>query len=347
MTQYLDFEKTKIGIKLMDMMAVKKGQVIGITTDTGIDQDIVNSISGAAHAIGAKPLVLMFPQPLGHEGIADLTMPCEALIGALTNVDHWIEANSKFIHYSNTFDQVLLKHPDINHVLLAYLTPEQLDSVINKVNYEKLNEFCAVLKDMMSKSKKMRITNPKGTDIEFAFNHDHILAIVDGDLSGPSICNIPSLVNAFPEYRSVNGRVVFDAVYVTLGVLKAPMTFDIVDSKIVNIEGDSEEVAKMKNWLESYGEENIYKIAHINFGTLPSLTELTGDVILDERLWGIMNFGFGSAPAGMAGPGQQCQGHWDSICTNASVWLDDELVLENKEFVHPLLEKLGQEAMEN
>lgn len=331
----LEFELTKLGMRLVkDLMQVKPGQVVSITTDTAIDQSVVNAIAGACHTIGAKPLVLIFPQPPGHEKLADSGMASEALVGALTNSDYWIEANSKFIHYSDTFDQVTSLHPEIIHILISYMSAEQLDLVYNQVDYDMVDRLVIALHDMMATGHSMRITNHNGTDISYELDPNNLLKYLGADLSQPGlICGFPSMVNCYPKLGTPNGQIVVDAAYVFPGVLEQPMTYTIKNGKIIRIDG-GREVGRMEDWLANFDDENIYKVAHVNFGTLPSVREITGEVILDERMWGAMNFGFGSVPpVAMPPNGQSCVGHWDAICTKSTAWIDDNLVLMNGEFV--------------
>lgn len=335
----LEFELAKLGMRLTkDLMGVKPGQVVAITTDTGINQNVVNAIAGACHAIGAKPLILLFPQPLGHEKAADPGMACEALVGALTQADYWVEANSKFIHYSDTFNRVTNIKPEIIHILVSYMTAEQLDLVYNQVDYDMVDRLVIALRDLMAAGRTMRIINAAGTDIRFELDPNNLLKHLGGDLSQTGlICGFPSMVNCYPRLGTPSGRVAVDAAYVFPGVLKQPMIYTIEKGIITDIEGGLE-VEPMRRWLTAFHDDNIYKVAHVNFGTLPSVREMTGEVILDERMWGAMNFGFGSVPpVAMPPAGQSCVGHWDAICTRATVWIDDELTLKDGEFVHPAL----------
>lgn len=82
-------------------------------------------------------------------------------------------------------------------------------------------------------------------------------------------------------------------------------------------------------------------MAHMAYGFNPGAT-LTGNVVEDERIWGAVEWGIGyvssmDAPEG----GQDAASHTDGICLNASVWIDDEQLLDNGKIVHPAVKDLS------
>ncbi|MEM4614674.1 MAG: hypothetical protein QXN25_03660, partial [Desulfurococcaceae archaeon] len=62
----------------------------------------------------------------------------------------------------------------------------------------------------------------------------------------------------------------------------------------------------------------------------------------NERIWGAINFGFGSRGP-MYGKPFQAKSHIDGVCLNCSVWLDDVQVWDSGRVVHPELKELARQ----
>src|SRR5512145_293039 len=83
-----------------DMFAFQTGETVIITADTQTDMRVVHAVAAAAHAAGAKPMVITLAAPLGVGKAADPMLPVEALTAALSHADVWIEFNEQWLLYS-------------------------------------------------------------------------------------------------------------------------------------------------------------------------------------------------------------------------------------------------------
>ena len=120
------------------------------------------------------------------------------------------------------------------------------------------------------------------------------------------------------------------------------MTFVIEKGRITKFEGGK--VAKqVEEYFKSLNDPNIYLVAHVCYGVQPNakLGKVTTE---NERVWGGINFGFGhQGSMYTGGKPREAKSHVDGVLLNASVWLDDKLILENGKFVHPELKELAKE----
>jgi len=95
MPEYYEYELAQAAHKLVsEMLKLKPGETIVITADTESDPRVVDATAAAAFAVGAKPMVIWTASPLGVGKAADPMLPGEALAGALSKADAWVEKKS-------------------------------------------------------------------------------------------------------------------------------------------------------------------------------------------------------------------------------------------------------------
>ena len=77
-----------------------------ITADTGSDERVVNATARAVYAAGGKPMVIWTATPPGPGKMVDGFLPSEAIKAALLKADCWIEYNTMYFLYSQTYEDV-------------------------------------------------------------------------------------------------------------------------------------------------------------------------------------------------------------------------------------------------
>ena len=88
-----------------------------------------------------------------------------------------------------------------------------------------------------------------------------------------------------------------------------------------------------KNWLASWNDPNMYRIAHWSPGFNPGVTKPTGRIVEDERVFGCYEFGIGSQGKFLGGAFWNAAAHTDGIVLNPTVYYDGKLFEENGIFV--------------
>jgi len=117
------------------------------------------------------------------------------------------------------------------------------------------------------------------------------------------------------------------------------------EGRVVKISG-GKEARVFERWLKSFNDPKMFCIAHISYGCNPG-AKLTGNILEDERLWGVVEWGLGSQSSTFKGSLGLASSHTDGICMNPTVWADGEVVIENGEYVHPELADLVKEVKES
>lgn len=348
MTRY-EFELAKTAYKLLhDLTKVKEGESVLITIDSIGDFRVAKEIAKMADALGAKAMVAWHSTPKGYGALTVPYLPEPLIVGA-DKTDVWIELNEQWLLYSPMWDRAVT-NGRTRQIMLGGLDVERLVRLIGEVDVKTLKEFQDKLVELTRNAKRVRITNEAGTDITFE-NDPNRPITNEIDYSTPGAHFLIGQIGWAPKEETINGRITFDGSLsggepLEFCPLPEPVTFVIEKGRIVKFEGGR--IAKqVEEYFRSLNDPNMYLVAHVCYGVHP--TAKLGRVTTEnERVWGAINFGFGHQGAMYTGgKPREAKSHVDGVLLNATVWLDDELILENGKFVHPelkpLAKKLGKE----
>lgn len=342
MTKLYEYELGKAADILMrDMFAVQAGETVVITADTEADERVVNAAARSAFAMGAKPMVIWLPSPRGVGKAADPYLPVESLTGALTHADVWVEFNNQWLLYSTPFELAMEKNKKLRYLCLVGMNAEMMVRVIGRVDKQMLSRFLHRVTDLNKAARRMRITTPAGTDLEFEMEPSRKTYCDDGSASEPGMHMLGGQICFFPKFESINGTLVFDGSLVPpCGLLEQPIVMKVEKGRVVDISG-GKQAMQFKAWLESFDDPNMFRLAHGCYGFNPG-AKLTGDILEDERVWGCTEWGLGYlSPLDAPPDGINAKSHTDGICLNSSVWLDGELIMDKGVLVHPELQELA------
>lgn len=328
-------------ILIEDMFKAKEGETFIITADTESNENVVNATAQAVYAVGGKPMVIWLAAPNGVGKAADPDLPVDALSEALRNADAWIEFNNKWLLYSTPFERAFKDNDRLRYMNLVGMNEDMMIRLIGSVNTNLLKEFMIKVRDMTMATKKIKITTPAGTDLEFENNPSHPFSCDYGKADEPGIHYLSGQIGWCPEFETINGKLVFDgAIDPPLRMLREPVALHIEKGRVIDIEGGREAV-EFKNWLESFNDPNMFRLAHICYGFNPG-AKLTGNIVEDERIWGCTEWGLGYQSKEDAPPeGIPAVSHTDGICLNTSMWLDGVQLLDKGVVVHEDLKDLA------
>ncbi len=336
-----EYELTKAAKCLVeDMFQLKEGETFIITADTESDRRVVDATAACAHAVGAKPMVIWLPAPLGVGKAADPMLPVEALTGALCKADAWVEFNNQWLLYSTPFEIATEKNKQLRYICLVGMNTDMMVRTIGRVNQAALSEFLKAVTKATSECKTMKIQTPGGTNLSFEMEAKYPVVCDDGDASRPGIHMLGGQISVFPKFETIKGKLVFDgSLSPPCGLLQEAVTMEVREGRIESISG-GRQATEFEEWLKSFDDPNMFRLAHCSYGLNPG-AKLTGDILEDERVWGCMEWGLGYVSPIDAPPGIDAKSHTDGICLNASVWLDDRLIIEKGEIVDSQLKKLA------
>jgi len=227
------------------------------------------------------------------------------------------------------------------HGHMVNINEEVIETAL-AVDYEKIKEFTDKLYDKLIKTDKVRITNDQGTDITASFSDRWKWVPSAG------ICheqghwnNIPD-GEVFTAPKEMDGKMVVDGVigeyfgnkYSHEDLKETPITIKIKTNsraKAIDVSCDNDELEK-----EVYDYIHLHDcspfIGELGFGTNIFLKELSGNMLQDEKFPGV-HVAFGDPMADETYADWTCPEHLDMILTRCNVWLDDEKIMENGEYL--------------
>lgn len=343
MPKKLEFELIQAATTVArDLARLTPGETVAITADTLSDERLIDAVTGAAAAAGAKPLVLWYPAPEGVGKAADKDISYRAIGEAIGASDVWLEFGYNWILYSTAQEIAKERNPKLRHLCLSGMDTDMFVRLIGKADAVLLAEFQSKLTEMTRKAAHVRITNPSGTDLEFDNDHECPFYCELGIADKPGSAYLAGQICWFPKNETIQGTLVFDgSLNPPCGVLAAPIALTIESGYVKKVSGGSQ-AKQFENWLAHFNDPLMYRMAHVCYGLHPN-AKLTGVCVEDERIWGSTEWGMGYLPVADAPPaGINAASHCDGITLNSSLWLDGVQVLDQGEIVHPELVEMAK-----
>ena len=341
--QYYEYELARAAHKLVsELFKLKPGETFVVTADTESDPRVVEATAAAAFAVGAKPLVVWNASPLGVAKAADPMLPGEALTGVLSAADAWCEYNNKWIFYSTTYEKVMKANKKLRHTCYVGMNVDMMVRVIGRVDVPTLAKYQEKLTSMTKAAKHCRMTTPAGGDVEFDMNPTVPMLFEVGYADTPGSHMLSGQIGWSPVFESINGAIAFDgSINPPIGLVKEPVILHVRKGKVEKIEG-GEDARVFESWLKSFNHPRMLRIAHVCYGCNPG-AKLTGDVVEDERVWGVTEWGVGYVGSILTGGEPiDAPSHSDGICLNTSVWLDGKQIWDEGKAVDPELAELAK-----
>jgi len=336
---FLNFELANSAKKLVkDIMLVKDKETVAITADTSSDWRVVQATANAVYCVGAEPVAILY------ETRPNVSMePPSPVSGALKNADVWIEFSVSYILHSEAYKQSL--KTGCRYICLSGMDVLMMVNTIGRVNYSKIIELGGALRALISNANEVKIESPGGTDL-IGYNEGRKVRLSGklADTKGEPIM-LGGQISWCPIEETIEGTLVFDGTLWppdSLGKLKSPVRLTLKEGIIREITGGYE--AKIfEKWLSSFNDPNMYRLAHYSLGFNPGVTELTGRIVEDERLFGCIEFGIGSQGAQIMGKTFSAAAHTDGVVIMPSIILDGEMIEKDGKYMHQDLIKLCQD----
>ncbi len=319
---YRSMELAKGALTLVrDVMLAQKGETVVITCDSSGDRRVAEATAEAACAVGACPLLLYYPTP--HQTFASEMSP--PMAEATAHADVWIEFAYATVMHSQSWRNAMER--GCRYINLTGMDVAMAVNCIANVDYDLMIEMGQHFQKRLGEADKVEIRNPAGTNL-VAFNRGRKIR-----LSGEKATKkgypvmLGGQVSWCPIEETINGTLVFDgAVFPPeeLGILREPIRLDIVDGVAVKISG-GREADVFRSWLDSFHDPAMFRLAHYSLGFNPGVTAPTGRIVEDERVFGCIEFGFGSQGKQIMGRCWSAASHTDGITLSPTILLDDEL----------------------
>jgi len=339
-----DFELVKATeILARELVRVRPGDHVLVYTDSESEWTVAEAAARAVHNAGAKVAMMRYPAPRGVAQNADRDLP-EPLSAAMRNCDVMIEFSKKYLLYSTPW-RLAMQGKRARYLCLSGMTSDAMVRCIGGINVQALIQFQDKIAELTRNARRMRITTPSGTDVEFQ-NDTKRPVLTEGVVADkPGDYMLIGQVDWAPIEKSIKGAIVFDgSVWPPddLGRLANPIRLKVEEGKVVSIEG-TREAKTFAKWLDSLDDPAMRNVAHIAYGCNPG-AKLSGLIVEDERVWGSVEWGLGYQGETFLGESGPAKTHTDGICLNASIWMDGEQISSEGTYVHPDLAALSKGA---
>jgi leucyl aminopeptidase (aminopeptidase T) len=343
MPSTLDLEIGVAAYKVVrDLVALKKGESILITIDSMGYWRIAEETAKAAEALGAKVMVAWHSTPPGYGKVGDPFLP-DSLKAAIPETDVWVEYNNQWLLYSTPWEKALTNPKRVRYLFLGGLDEQQFVRCVGKIDLALQKEFQDTLVGLTRKARKMRITNPAGTDVSFE-NDPGRPVTNEGWALEPSAHFLLGQIGWAPVEDSINGVIAYNGSFsgggeADLGILTEPISFHVKKGVCEDITG-GDKARFLKGWFARLNDPLMFHAAHVCYGFNPG-ARLSGLCTEDERVWGSTEWGFGYQGPFFKGRGNNAKSHVDGICLDSSVWMDGQQIMDKGKLLHPKLAELA------
>jgi len=323
--EYKSLEVAKGAMQLVrDIMLVKPGETVVVNVDTATDLRVANAVIEAAYVIGADPVLIKHPMQK-----QSFTQPSRPVAAAVAEADVWIEFAFNCIMHSDCFRAAMAR--GCRYTCLCGMDVEMLVNTLANLDVDLVIEFGEYLCEVLRQTDEVIVRSQNGTDLK-AYNQGRFIkhagqkALIPGNstmLSGQ--------VSWCPVEETINGTLVFDGALFPPGEiakLQDKVVLTMKEGRAVEISGGPQ-AQLFKEWMAQWNDPNMYRLAHYSMGFNPGVTKVTGRIVEDERVFGGIEFGFGTQVSTLRGAGWNAAAHTDGTILRPTLIFDGQVFEEN------------------
>lgn len=304
------------------VLGIREGETVLITNDSPKTQELSSLLAGAVWERGATPVELLMTK-LARPG-----SPLPSLVAqAARHADVWIELNEIYI-LGTPADHDARRAGTRRFYSLSGMTVNDLILLELKVDRMALAELGERLGELTTGREQLRITCGNGSTFS---------ASIRDRVATPDTTTMPlGQTHISPIEESISGRLVFDGSAFppeSLAVLGETIVVEFSDG-LSRVTGQGREAQVLASWREWNDDPGICRLNHVSYGYHPNVPLPTGRLVCDERVFGCLCIGFG--------PPQPYTCHSDLTILGATVYVDDEPIQIDGQYVDPGVRRLAR-----
>jgi leucyl aminopeptidase (aminopeptidase T) len=223
--------------------------------------------------------------------------------------------------------------PSRRHGHMPNVTPQLIQEGMT-ADYIEVNRLTMDIFDLVKDAQSIHVTSSKGSDIIAKFNPVYKWIPCHGLYHQPGDWgNLPE-GEVFTCPETVDGLLVVDVLgdYFSpkYGVLDTPVSLEIEDGLVMNIDSKNVDLAK-ELWDYLRSSDNGHRAGEFAIGTNTAIKKLTGRLLQDEKIPGI-HVAFGNPYPNDTGATWTSDVHVDVIPTNCTISVDGEILMKDGVF---------------
>lgn len=335
-------EKFNLGIQnaVRVCMNVKPEDKVFVITDLKTIS-IGNALADESNRIGAQSRLIKLeefgPRPMTEvppamiEELADFkpTVTFFAADGQVGEVKMRMALNANI---RKMFTELGLPLPRHGHMIgiTSRLIREGMTA-----DYAEINHLTLEILELVKDAKSIQVTSEKGTDITASFNSEYKWVPCHGLYhSAGDWGNLPE-GEVFTCPQTLDGTIVADVLgdYFSpkYGVLDFPMIIKVKGGQVEEISCQDQGLAdEFLAYLNS--SENGLRVGEFAIGTNTAITELSGNLLQDEKIPGI-HVAFGNPIGHDTGAEWTSDVHVDVVPVKCTIHVDGKKIMEDGKFV--------------
>ena len=347
MNEMLGSELVELFKKGLEWSKVKEGETVLIYTDPDLTYpEYVPAVYAAARLLGAEAYVLTGP----HRAV---TGRDKFILDAWKGADMVVNLVQPALHlYTHEHNEVLRSG---TRVLAIWQRPSTLRSLFPN---QKVIDRCYAGAKRLQAAKEVRVTSQAGTDLVMR-KDGRKGAVQIGVADAPGIWDQlgSALVSTAPLENATEGTYVIapgDILCQMHWHVRSPITLTFRNGIATDVQGGADAMF-LRDYVDPQGsnirvgassrsseapvDPNVYRVAHVTWGAHEGADWLNPWKQDAESFYGEVLIALGNNIFDMPHPyrgmggANDCKGHLDICCRNASVYLDGELILENGTFI--------------
>lgn len=322
----------EICLHQLTMSGVHEGEKVVVLSQGRERLDMADAFMAAGQKLGAKMYHMRLPEPIPTSGawqvgVTGLAANAEA-VEALKKADMVVDLI--FLLFSD--EQMAIQAAGAR--VLTAVEPAPL--LARLLPTKELRDRVEAGAEILAKAKMMRITSPHGTDVTYRLGvYPTMSEYGCTDEAGRWDHWPAAFVFTGAADDGVDGKIVVapgDVLLPFNSYVRDPITYLIEKGRIVDIRGglDAELV---KSYMESFKDPQGYGMNHVGWGLdhraqWHGLTQFPGGMGMELRSF-YGNVMFSTGPNNELGGPNDTACHLDIPMRNCSLFLDDEVIVQN------------------
>ena len=314
-------------------MNVQAQDRVFVLTDD-VTLDIGQALADEAAATGAT-VQLNRLEEYAPRPITDVPEKLVSAIEAFAPTVTFFAASSQKgeVAFRMTLSVRLRQELEVRHAHMPGITPRLMREGM-RADYGRVYDLTMQVYERVRQAQSIHVTSSKGTDLiaHFAPNLKWVPCHGRyheqgkwGNLPEGEVFTCPAAIEGI-----IVADVLGDYFSAKYGVLTHPVTFEIVDCLVERVTcADKEIEAEVWDYLNS--AKNGRRVGEFAIGTNTAVTELSGNLLQDEKIPGV-HVAFGNPYPHETGADWSSNVHVDVIITGCHIEVDGEVIMTDGEF---------------